>query len=273
MVMGVLNVTPDSFFDGGRYADVSAALARGLSMIEEGADILDVGGESTRPGADRVSAEEECARVLPVVEGLVARGASAEVPISIDTRTAHVASRALSAGATIVNDVSGGADPGMFAVVRDAAAGMVLMHMRGTPRTMQSRTDYVHVVDEVRGELRVRMDAALQAGVPAERLAVDPGLGFSKTAGQSLMLLRDVAALRELGRPLVVGPSRKSFVGRVTRADVDDRRDGTAGAVAWLAAHRVDVVRVHDVREMIRVVRMVEAIRDARPGQEPPPWP
>ncbi len=272
LVMGVLNVTPDSFSDRGRYRDAEAALARGTAMLQEGADILDVGGESTRPGANEVSVRVECERVLPVIEGLIS-AAGPDAVVSIDTRKAVVASRALAAGATIVNDVSGGSDPEMFDVVREVGAAMVLMHMRGTPETMQSLTKYADVVADVVRALGERLDAATDAGIPAERLAVDPGLGFAKTAGQSLVLMRDIAAVRALGRPVVVGPSRKSFVGRVTRAGVDDRVAGTAGAVAWLIAQGVEVVRVHDVHDMVRVVRMVEAIREARPGWEPPPWP
>jgi dihydropteroate synthase len=209
-------------------------------MLEEGADVLDVGGESTRPGAGEVSVQVECDRVLPVIEGVVG-AAGADAVLSVDTRKAAVASRALAAGATIVNDVTGGSDPEMFDVVRDARAAMVLMHMRGTPQTMQSMTDYTDVVADVGRELAERLAAALDAGIPAERLAVDPGLGFAKTAGQSLMLMREIAAFRSLGRTLVVGPSRKSFVGRITRAGVEDRAAGTAGAVAWLVAHGVDV--------------------------------
>ena len=273
LVMGILNVTPDSFSDGGSFADPGAAVDRAVAMIEEGADIIDVGGESTRPGAAEVTVNEECARVLPVIGAVAAHPAATAVPVSIDTRKAAVAARALAAGATIVNDVSGGADPGMFEVVRDAGAGMVLMHMRGTPQDMQEHTDYADVVADVRRELAERLQDAVDAGVAAERLAVDPGLGFAKTAGQNLELLRRIEAFWELERPVVVGPSRKSFVGRITHTDVDDRLAGTAGAVAWLVARHVDAVRVHDVREMVRVARIVEAIRDAHPGEEPPPWP
>ncbi len=267
LVMGVLNVTPDSFSDGGRLLDLDAAVARGLAMVADGADVVDVGGESTRPGAEEVPVGEELRRVVPVIERLAAE---AGVPVSIDTRKAEVAAGALAAGASIVNDVSGARDPAMFGVVRDAGAGLVLMHMRGDPATMRELTFYEDVVGEVREVLARRVDAAVEAGVDAECLAVDPGLGFAKTAGQSLLLMKEVAAFLSLGRPLVVGPSRKSFIGAVLGgAGVDERLEGTAGAVAWLAAQGAHVVRVHDVREMVRVVRVVDAIRSAAPEPTP----
>ncbi len=266
VVMGILNVTPDSFSDGGRFFDAEAAVVRGVEMVDEGAAVLDVGGESTRPGAEPVSVDEECRRAVPVVEGLVG---TVTVPVSIDTRRPEVARRALAAGATIVNDISAGADPAMFGVARDARAGLVLMHMRGDPRTMQQHTDYGDVVADVRAELSARVAAAVDAGVEPDRLAVDPGLGFAKTAGQSLLLMKEIASFLDLGRPVLVGPSRKSFVGRVLGTAVDERLEGTAGAVAWLAANGAHIVRVHDVKEMVRVVRMVDAIRGAAPELEP----
>jgi dihydropteroate synthase len=258
LVMGVLNVTPDSFSDGGRFLDPEAAVAQGEAMARDGADILDVGGESTRPGADPVSVAHELGRTVPVIERLAAE---LELPISVDTRKHEVAEAALSAGASIVNDVTGGSDPRMFRVVREGEAGMVLMHMRGDPSTMQQRTQYRDVVAEVRGHLESRVSAARLQGIPEEYLAVDPGLGFAKTAAQSLVLMRDIASLLAMGRPLVVGPSRKSFVGLATGTEVTERLDGTAASVAWLAAQGVQVVRVHDVKEMARVVRMVDAIK------------
>jgi dihydropteroate synthase len=266
LVMGVLNVTPDSFSDGGRFIRPAAAVVAGVQMVEDGADILDVGGESTRPGADPVDEDVEAGRVLPVIQRLAAEVA---VPISVDTRKAGVARRALEAGASIVNDVSGGGDGTMFEVARAAGAGLVLMHMRGEPRTMQQHTEYVDVVADVERELRARLDAAVEAGVEPEHLAVDPGLGFAKTAGQSLLLMQQVAVFRGLGRPVLVGPSRKSFIGRLLGVDVDERLEGTAGAVAWLAASGAHIVRVHDVKEMVRVIRVVDGIRAAAPGVEP----
>jgi dihydropteroate synthase len=257
LLMGVVNVTPDSFSDGGSFLDPNAAIEHGLRLVADGADILDVGGESTRPGSDPVPADEEAGRVIPVVGALVERTA---VPISVDTRKAAVARGALGAGAAIVNDVTAGADPEMFAVVRDAGAGLVLMHMKGEPKTMQDEPTYHDVVAEVRGFLGARVDAAVAAGIGRGRLSIDPGIGFGKTLEHNLALLRDLARLRDLGVPVLVGPSRKRFIGALTGAEADDRLEGTAGAVAWCAAQRADVVRVHDVRAMSRVVRVVDAI-------------
>jgi dihydropteroate synthase len=256
--MGVLNVTPDSFSDGGRFLDRGAAVARGLEMAEEGADLLDVGGESTRPGARPVPPDEEAERVVPVIAELARR---LDLPISVDTRRPEVARRAMAAGASIVNDVSGAADPAMLGVLGRSNAGLVLMHMRGDPTTMQGLTDYDDVVAEVLEHLRGRVRAAVEAGIDEDRVAVDPGIGFAKTSAQSLLLLRDVDALASLGRPVVVGPSRKSFVGTVLGTGVRDRLEGTAGAVAWVGSRGPHVVRVHDVRHMVRVLRVVDAIR------------
>lgn len=259
--MGVLNVTPDSFSDGGLFFDPETAVARGIAMADEGADVIDVGGESTRPGADPVSPDQERERVVPVIKRLTAE---LNVPVSIDTRKAEVAEAALDAGAMIVNDISGGGDPRMFDVVRDSAAALVLMHMRGEPATMQEFTDYADVVAEVRDQLRGRVEAATAAGIEPDRLVIDPGIGFAKTPDQNLELLRDVQQLFALGRPVLVGPSRKSFIGKVLDLEVDERLEGTAGAVAWLVAQGVHILRVHDVKEMVRVVRVVEAIRRGR---------
>jgi dihydropteroate synthase len=261
LVMGVLNVTPDSFSDGGRFLDPEAAVEHGLRMAADWADLIDVGGESTRPGAEPVAPDEERDRVVPVIKRL---SAELEVPISIDTRKPPVAAAALEAGATVVNDISGARDPQMLEVVRDAGAGLVLMHMRGEPATMQEFTDYADVVAEVRDQLRGRVDAAADAGIDPDHLVVDPGIGFAKTPDQNLELLRDVRALFELDRPVLVGPSRKSFIGKVLDLEVDERLEGTAAAVAWLVAQGVHLVRVHDVKEMTRVVRLVEAIMRGR---------
>jgi dihydropteroate synthase len=255
--MGVVNVTPDSFSDGGAYLDPGAAVAHGVRLVEEGADLLDVGGESTRPGSDPVPDDEEVARVGPVIAGLVDR---VDVPVSVDTRKAAVASAALDAGAALVNDVSAGADPAMFAAAAERGAGIVLMHMRGEPKTMQDDPTYEDVVAEVAAFLHERRDAALAAGLDREQVAVDPGIGFGKTLEHNLELLRQLAALREPGTPLVVGPSRKRFIGTLTDTEADDRVEGTAGAVAWCAAQGADVVRVHDVQAIVRVVRVVDAI-------------
>jgi dihydropteroate synthase len=257
--MGVVNVTPDSFSDGGAFLDADAAVRHALRLAADGADILDVGGESTRPGSDPVAAGDELDRVLPVVEGILAALPGAVV--SIDTRKADVAAKAVGAGASIVNDVTAGADPGMFDVVRGTGAGMVLMHMQGDPKTMQADPSYVDVVAEVRGFLEVRAHAAVDAGIAFDQLAIDPGLGFGKSLDHNLTLLRGLDAFASLGPPVLVGPSRKRFIGTITGVeDPADRLEGTAGAVAWCASQRVDVVRVHDVKEMARVVRVVDAI-------------
>jgi dihydropteroate synthase len=260
-VMGILNVTPDSFSDGGRHFDPEVAVAAGIDMVRDGADLLDVGGESTRPGAELIAANVEIDRVVPVIKRLAAE---VEVPVSVDTRKHQVAEAALGAGASIVNDVTAGEfDPRMLATVRDSGAGFVLMHMRGTPETMQGLVDYEDVVADVAAYLRSRVEAAVSAGVDWDRLAIDPGLGFAKTSDQSLRLMREVDALLGAGRPVLVGPSRKSFIGHVLGTDASDRLEGTAGAVAWMAGRGAHIVRVHDVASMVRVVRVVDAIRRA----------
>lgn len=260
-VMGVINVTPDSFSDGGRFFDPEAAVAEGLRMADEGADLLDVGGESTRPGSDPVAVDDEQSRVLPVIKRLAAE---VDIPISIDTRKHEVAAAALDAGATIVNDISAGGDPDMFGVVRDGGAGLVLMHIKGEPKTMQQNPTYEDVVREVHDHLAKRVEAAVAAGIGRDRLAVDPGLGFGKTGTHSLMLMAEIKAFLDLERPVVVGPSRKSFIGAALGdLPVGERLEGTAAAVAVMAWQGAHIVRVHDVREMARVVRVVDAIRSA----------
>ena len=261
LVMGILNVTPDSFSDGGRFLDRATAVAHGTRLVEEGADILDVGGESTRPGSDPVPVDEELGRVRPVIERLVELHPG--VPVSIDTRKADVAAEALDAGATIVNDVSGGSDPAMFDVVRAHEAAVVLMHMRGDPKTMQEAPEYDDVVGEVHEYLRQRIETAELAGIDPQRIAIDPGIGFGKDHGHNLELMRRVGALRDLGRPVLVGPSRKRFIGTILDLPEEERVEGTIGAVVWMIARGAHVVRVHDVREVVRAVRVVDAIARA----------
>jgi dihydropteroate synthase len=262
LVMGVLNVTPDSFSDGGRFLDHEAAVTHGLRMAEEGAAILDVGGESTRPGSEAVTVEEELARVLPVIKRLAAE---IDLPLSIDTRKPEVARAAVDAGAAIVNDVSGAREPGMLEVVAASGAGLVLMHMLGEPKTMQVEPRYEDVVRDVRGYLAERLRAAEGAGIDRDRLAVDPGLGFGKTYQHNLELMRDIDAFLDLGVPVVVGPSRKSFIGTALGdAPLDDRLEGTIGASAWMAGQGAHVVRVHDVGPVVRALRVVDAIRGLR---------
>jgi dihydropteroate synthase len=260
LIMGVVNVTPDSFSDGGRFFDPETAVAHGLRLVEDGADVLDVGGESTRPGSDPVPAEQELDRVIPVVKRLAAE---VDVPISIDTRKPQVASAAVEVGAVIVNDVAAGREPGMLDVVRETGVGFVLMHMHGKPKTMQLEEPLSAqtVVDTVRRDLAGWVDAAVEAGIRREWLAVDPGLGFGKTEAGSLRLMRDTGTFLDFGLPLVVGPSRKSFIGHALGGlPVDDRMEGTAGAAAYMAARGAHMVRVHDVREVARVLRVVDAI-------------
>ncbi len=255
--MGVVNVTPDSFSDGGLYLDPEAAVVHGVELVGDGAAILDVGGESTRPGAEPVPEAEELARVLPVVEGLAGAGAE----ISVDTAKAAVAAAALAAGATIVNDVTAlRGDPEMAAVCAAAGAGVVLMHMVGTPRTMQRQPSYDDVVDEVRAFLAERVEAALAAGVAEERIWVDPGIGFGKTAAHNFELLRRLGELRELGRPIVVGTSRKSFLATGDGAAADQRRGGTVASSVLAAAEGADVLRVHDVAELAQALAVTAAV-------------
>ena len=262
--MGIVNVTPDSFSDGGMLATTEEAIAHGLQLAADGADILDIGGESTRPGADLVPLDQELARVVPVVAGL-SEAAPTHVALSVDTRRSEVARVALDAGASIVNDVTSARDPSMFGVVRETGAGLVMMHMLGDPKTMQHNPRYDDVVSEVRDFLATRIGAAVAAGVPRDRVCVDPGLGFGKTLEHNLALLRAIGAFEQLRTPVLVGASRKRFIGELTGVDEPaERVEGTAGVVAWCAANGVDVVRVHDVRAMARVVRVVDAIARER---------
>ncbi|MEO8476266.1 MAG: dihydropteroate synthase [Actinomycetota bacterium] len=259
LLMGVVNVTPDSFSDGGLFMETDDAVMHGLQLSGEGADILDVGGESTRPGAQPVSIDEETARVVPVIERL--RAEAPHAAISVDTRHPEVARAALAAGAHIVNDVTAAKDPGTIEAVRDTGAGLVLMHMQGEPRSMQANPTYLDVVTEVRDFLAARIEAVAEAGVPRDRLCVDPGIGFGKTTAHNLALLRGIASFRGPGAPVLVGASRKRFIGELTGVDDPaERVAGTAGVVAWCASQGVDVVRVHDVKEMARVAKVVDAI-------------
>ncbi|MCL5269051.1 MAG: dihydropteroate synthase [bacterium] len=259
LVMGIVNVTPDSFSDGGRFAGVEPAVAHGRQLAAEGADILDVGGESTRPGAAPVSVEEELARVIPVIERL--RAAAVGVPISIDTMKAEVARRAVAAGAAIINDIAAlRADPAMAEVAAQSGVGLVLMHMQGEPRTMQAAPHYDDVVGEIRAFLQERLAAAVAAGIDRRAVVLDPGIGFGKTIQHNLEIFRRMAELAALPRPLLIGPSRKAFIGKLLDLPVDQRVEGTAAAVAAAIAAGVRVVRVHDVREMTRVVKVAAAL-------------
>jgi dihydropteroate synthase len=257
--MGIVNVTPDSFSDGGRFLDRDAAIEHGLKLADDGADVLDVGGESTRPGASPVSEEDEIERVVPVVEALAAK---AGIPVSIDTSKASVAHAAINAGAQIVNDVAAGRfDPHILAVAAEANAPVVIMHMLGEPRTMQKDPKYTDVVGDITGFLAERAEAAVAAGIPRDRIVVDPGFGFGKTREHNLVLLARLREFKCLGFPILAGTSRKSFIG-ATLGDlpVEDRLEGTAATVALAVANGASIIRVHDVREMRRVASMVEAV-------------
>lgn len=259
LTMGILNATPDSFSDGGRHPTPEAALARALEMAEEGADVIDVGGESTRPGAKGVSAEEEIDRVVPIIRALRARS---DVAISIDTMKAETARAALKAGANIVNDVSALSDPEMPSAVVRSGAGLVLMHMRGNPRTMQDDPRYADVIEEVGSFLSERISLAESFGIPREHVVVDPGIGFGKTLEHNLALLRSIPELeRRCARPVLIGASRKRIVGRLTgRERPGDRLAGSLGIAAWAAAAGAHILRVHDVIETCDVCRIVDSL-------------
>lgn len=260
-VMAILNVTPDSFFDGGRYAALDDAVARAWAVAEH-ADVLDVGGESTRPGADPVSEAEELARVVPLIAALAA--ADYPRPISIDTTRAAVAAGALEAGACIVNDVTGGRrEPALLTAAADAGAAVVLMHMRGTPRTMQRDVRYADLLRDVRDHLAERCAAATAAGVPAERQCVDPGIGFGKSPQGNLDLLGNLGAFESLERPVLVGASRKSFLGALFGQHEDARREGSLAVAAVAGFTGASVLRVHDVAETRRVVDVAAGLAAA----------
>jgi dihydropteroate synthase len=261
LIMGVVNVTPDSFSDGGLYLDAEAAIAHGRELVRDGADLLDVGGESTRPGAEEVDAETERNRVEPVIAELTVELAQGGREISVDTSKLSVAEAALDAGATIVNDVTAlRADPEIGSLCAERGAGLVLMHMQGDPRTMQDEPRYDDVVDDVRAFLAERLQLALDAGVEEERVWLDPGIGFGKTLDHNLELLRRLGELRDLGRPLVVGTSRKSFIGRIDGSEVGERLGGTIASSVLAAAEGADVLRVHDVAEVAQAARVAAAI-------------
>jgi dihydropteroate synthase len=257
--MGIVNVTPDSFSDGGLFLDPESAIAHGRELLADGADVLDVGGESTRPGAEAVDANEERTRVLPVIEAL----AAAQVSVSIDTSKRPVAEAALDAGAEIVNDVTAfRADPDLAVLCADRDCEVVLMHMLGTPRTMQENPSYDDVVDEIKDFLAERIEFATSEGIAEERIWVDPGIGFGKTMEHNLELLRRLGELRDLGRPIVVGTSRKSFIGKLTGAPVDQRLGGTIASCALAYANGAEMLRVHDVGPVREALTTAAAILD-----------
>jgi dihydropteroate synthase len=258
-IMGVLNVTPDSFSDGGRWFDPEVAIVHAKEMVQQGAAIIDVGGESTRPGAEPVAEEEELRRVIPVIEAVAHLG----VPISIDTRKADVARRAVEAGASIVNDTLGEESDGAIdRVAADTGAAIVVMHSRGTPATMRSLDQYDDVVLDVRDFLRDRASGLRELGVASDAIALDPGFGFAKNPAQNLEMLRRFEEFSQLGYPLLAGTSRKSFIGQVLGLPEDERVEGTIATVVWAVAAGTHIVRVHDVEQVGRALKLVDAIRE-----------
>ena len=259
LVMGILNVTPDSFSDGGQFCDVDRAVARALEMCRQGADIIDVGGESTRPDAEPVDPGREIERVLPVIEGIKR---AHDVRVSVDTMKAGVARQALDAGADMINDVTAIHDPAMLSLICERRVPVVLMHMRGTPRTMQRRTDYEDVAEEVATFLQERVDIAVAAGVKDGKILVDPGIGFGKSTTGNLSILKQLPTLVRAGRPILLGASRKTFIGKTLGLPVNERLEGSLAVAAYGSARGAHVIRAHDVAATVRVVRMIDAIRN-----------
>jgi dihydropteroate synthase len=264
--MGILNVTPDSFSDGGLYLDAGAAVARAEQMVAEGADVIDIGGESTRPGSTGVALAEELRRTIPVIRRLAK---AVRVPLSIDTSKADVAQRALDAGAAIVNDITAlRGDPRMASVVARHRANVILMHMAGTPRTMQRHPRYRDVVREVAAFLKRQAAQAQDAGISRSRILIDPGLGFGKTVTHNVVLMRHLSRFVSLGYPVVIGPSRKSFIGKTLNVEIGDRLAGTLACVASASWQGAAMVRVHDVKASVQLLQMLHAIR----GIPHAPW-
>jgi len=269
-LMGIVNVTPDSFSDGGLFLDVEAAVAHGRELAAQGAEILDVGGESTRPGAEGVSAEVELARVGPVVEQLASANGESRPRVSIDTSKLPVAQAALDVGAEIVNDVTAlRADPEIAGLCADRGARLVLMHMQGEPRTMQRNPSYRDVVDDVRAFLERQLELAVREGLSERRILIDPGIGFGKTVAHNLELIRRLGELRRLGRPIVIGTSRKTFIGKLTGREVTDRLGGTVASNVLALRTGADVFRVHDVAELRQALAVAEAILGRRDWRVP----
>jgi dihydropteroate synthase len=260
-LIGIVNVTPDSFSDGGLYLDADAAVAHGHELMSDGADVLDVGGESTRPGAAAVTADEETSRTQPVVAALAGAGAT----VSIDTSKIAVAEAALDAGAAIVNDVTAFvAEPGLAELCADRGCGVVLMHMQGTPRTMQANPVYGDVVDDVKSFLAGRVEFAIDRGVAEDAIWIDPGIGFGKTLEHNLELLRRLGELRDLGRPILIGTSRKSFLGKLSGREATERLGGTIASNVLALSNGAELFRVHDVREVREALIVAEAVLGRR---------
>jgi dihydropteroate synthase len=262
-IMGILNVTPDSFADGGKFFNKDTAVEYGLRMVEEGANIIDVGAESTRPGSDPVDIDEEICRAIPVIDELVRR---TKVPVSIDTYKAAVAKRALDAGAAIVNDISGlRFDPAMSKVISGSGVPVIIMHIKGTPKNMQVDPFYEALIPEIVDYLRMSIRIAVEAGINEDRIVVDPGIGFGKTFRHNLEILNNLREFTFLEKPLMVGPSRKAFIGKILGdAHVSERLEGTAAAVAISILNGANIIRVHDVKEMAKVAKIADAIKRER---------
>jgi len=266
LIMGILNVTPDSFSDGGKYVDTSLAVQHGLALERDGADIIDVGGESSRPGAENVSLDEELKRVIPVIQELAGK---VKCAISIDTTKAEVAKQAIDAGASIINDISAMTmDPEMINVARDTGAGIILMHMRGSPRTMQDNPVYTDVVKEVKNYLRDRIEHLRASGINIKSIAVDPGIGFGKTVDHNIALLANLKSLYQLGRPVIVGLSRKSFLGKLTGKPVEARLAGSIAATTFCVMNGASVLRAHDAGETLDAVKVVSALVKQKDPEE-----
>ena len=266
LLMGIINVTPDSFYDGGKRLDPNRAVADGIGLIEAGADVIDIGGESTRPGAGAVSLAEELQRVLPVIQGL---RQNVNVPISIDTYKAQVAQAALSEGADIVNDISAlRFDPQMAVLVAAEKVPVVIMHMQGTPQTMQAEPCYNNVLREVQDFLTTQVHFAIEAGVERENIIIDPGIGFGKTLDHNLTLFRGLPALASMGQPLLLGASRKTFIGKILGVEPDERLEGSLAAAVAAVFGGAHILRVHDVKETRKAIRVADAIRFGVSGPE-----
>ncbi len=257
LIMGILNVTPDSFSDGGLYNRLDKALDHAEKMVEDGADIIDIGGESSRPGSEPVPENIELERILPVIEKLAKK---VNVPLSIDTYKASVARRALDAGACLVNDISALEDPNMADVLAEYNVPIVLMHKQGTPRDMQVNPSYNSLIPEIIGYLKSRIQIALDRGIQSDQIIIDPGIGFGKTTEHNLEILRKLKEFKSLNKPILIGTSRKSFIGKILDLPIEDRLEGTAATVAIAIANGADIIRVHDVKEMKRVALMTDAI-------------
>ena len=258
-IMGVLNITPDSFSDGGEYQNLDNAISHAKNMVAEGATIIDIGGESSRPGAEPVPEDLELERVLPVINGLASE--HLDVLLSIDTTKAVVAQQALEYGAHIINDITAlRSDENMTRVAAEMEAGVILMHMKGTPRTMQREPKYMDVVQEVYNALDLWIDNAIQNSIDPNRIIIDPGIGFGKTTTQNLQLIKKLEEFKHLNKPILIGTSRKSFIGNLLDLPVTDRVEGTLATVCWAIAHGADVVRVHDVKATARAARMIDIL-------------